>query len=44
MGENEYTGVLSVTAGGYRGWSRGEMCTGVISVNAGGYTGWSREK
>ena len=31
------TGILNVTAGGYRGWSRGEMSTGVISVNAGGY-------
>ena len=38
------TGILNVTAGGYRGWSRGEMRTGVLSVNAGGYTGWSREK
>ena len=36
------TGIPSVTAGGYRGWSRGEMSTGVISVNAGGYGGWCR--
>ena len=31
------SGVLSVNAGGYGGWSRGEKSTGVLSVNAGGY-------
>ena len=36
------TGVLSVNAGGYRGWSMGEMSTGVLSVTAGSYGGWHR--